>query len=132
MADITQQQETRAEDIPATGVEARPEGEPTEHVTAEERGEVEQETNGALETGAGSEEEPEVPGVQANGSATTEQSEAAQESRTYTLPIRNKESEHTEKTISAIAEDPASLEAPGVIEQNNETVPAEHLSLIHI
>ena len=125
MADSNHQQETRTEGIPATGFESQPETESAGQVTAEERGEVEQETNGTLEAGAAGVGETEVL-ENTNGSTVPEQSQEAQASRTYTLPIRNKESEHTEKTVSAVAEDPASLEAPGVTEQNNETIPDEH------
>jgi len=119
MADIGHSEELSADVAPAESATQEPERDSTLHQSAEERGEVEQ-------TQA---EAPQVAPVEAHTNGVTGDSEdqahqqqtEAEQPQTYTLPIRNKQSEHTEKTVSAVEEDPATLEAGGVIEQNNET-----------
>jgi len=87
-------------------------------LTAEQRGEVEQEppanvaeSNGVDASNNDSAEHQ----AQTNGHARQE----------YDLPIRNKESEHTEKVVSAVEEDPASLEPNGVVEKDQAIIERE-------
>lgn len=94
-------------------------------LTAEDRGEVEQKSEDA------DADLPELNGLNtANG--TTQPQEAhinGHAGQAFDLPIRNKESEHTEKVVSAIEEDPAGLEPNGVVEKDKAATEREEAEM---
>jgi len=94
-------------------------------LTAEDRGEVEQNTKGARS------DEIESNGIEAfNDESVQHQAQTNGHARQeYDLPIRNKESEHTEKVVSSIEEDPANLEPNGVVEKDQAVTDREEAGI---
>lgn len=89
--------------------------------TKAERGEAEQPQNELPSSGPPAVEEAHSE-TAVNGEAGSHEAHTnGVEPQAYSLPVREKRSEHTEKVVSATVEDPASLEAAGVKDQENKT-----------